>query len=158
MAEILNDLTINGNICYVSNSANGNDEKGDTERYPKTVTHNSDRNGKVTDTRNGIFQQKSLSNRTLLVVVSKMDPRIDYRIETIGGASHTLLLPETKEFIADAERSSVRVNLNHRHVRRTGRDSITPGDTCLDISKPAHSPVLFGSTTISPACGFSGRL
>ena len=81
-----------------------NDAKGDLASDPKTVTHTRDAKGKVADTSNIIFQQKLLSNRTLPVVVPVMDPRIDDRIATIGGASHTLSMPMTKKVVADAAR------------------------------------------------------
>ena len=77
---MLKYLTINDAEYSVSNSANVNDAKGDPACDPKTVTNTSDRKKiKVTDTRNRIFQQKFLSNRTLPVVAPTMDPRIDNR-------------------------------------------------------------------------------
>ena len=56
MVDTLNDLTIKNSEYYVSKSAIANDKKGDPASNPKTVTHTSDRKGKVTDTSNGILQ------------------------------------------------------------------------------------------------------
>ena len=157
---MLKYLTINDAEYSVSNSANVNDAKGDSACDPKTVTNTSDRKKiKVTDTRNRILQQKLLSNRTLPVVAPTMDPRIDNRIETGGGDSHTLSTPATKEVIADAARGSAWFNWNPRHVIRTGRDCSTPCDTGIAVRYTwAHSPVMIGSPTISRACVISGRL
>ena len=57
LEEMLNYFTINDTEYYVSNSANSNDAKRNPEINPKTVTHTSERKGKVMDTRNGILQQ-----------------------------------------------------------------------------------------------------
>ena len=85
-----------------------------------------------------------------------MDPRIDGKIATIGGASHTLSAPATKEVVEDAARDSGQVNQTLRHVSRTGRDSNNSCNTGLDvISKQDHSPFLIVSLTISPSCGLS---
>ena len=119
LAETLKDLTINNPEYYVSNSANGNKTKGDPASDPKKVTHTSDGKGKVTDTTNGISQQKLLSNRTLPVVISTMDPMIDYKIVMIGGDFRMLSMAVMKEVVADVVRVSAWVNRNPRHVSRT---------------------------------------
>ena len=92
----LKDLTINDTEYYVSNSDTVNDTKGDPASNPKTVTHTSDGKGKVTDTSNGNLQQKLLNNRTLLVAIPTLNPRIDNRIAPIGGAYQTFSTPATK--------------------------------------------------------------
>ena len=160
LEELLKDLTINYTGYYVSDSANTNDKKVNPERDPKTVTHTNDKNKiKVADTSNGILQQNLLSNRIFPVVTTKMDPRTEDRIVTCEGTPHTSAISKTKEVITDAERSSVRVKRNHRHVSWTVRDSSTPTDTCIDIrSSRANSPVMIGSTTVSLVCGISERL
>ena len=61
---------------YASDSANANDAIGDPASDPKKVTHTSDGKGKVTDTTNGISQQKLLSTRTLPIVTTTMDPSV----------------------------------------------------------------------------------
>ena len=58
LAENLEDLTTKDSEYYVSKSANANDSKSNRARYLKTVTRITDVQGNVTDTRNGIFQQK----------------------------------------------------------------------------------------------------
>ena len=88
-----------------------------------------------------------------------MDPRIDDMIAMIGGASKTISTPAAKKVVADAAHSGVWVNWTPSHVRRTGRDGITPGNTGMPVSsKRSPSPILIGSTTIYPACVISGRL
>ena len=160
LEEMLKDFTINNAEYYVSGSANTNDAKGDPASNPKTVNHTSDRNKrKVTDTSNGILQKKLLSNWTLPIVTTTMDPRIGDRIVTYGGTTHTLETNMTKEVIMDAVRSSARVNLAPSHISWIGRDGSTLCDTCIDVRHPwANSPVLIGSTTMYPACGISGIL
>ena len=88
-----------------------------------------------------------------------MEPRIDDRITTIVGAYKTILTPARKETVADAVCSGAWVNQNPRHVRRTGRDGNTPGDTGMSVrSKQSPPPVMIGSHTIYPSCGISGSL
>ena len=111
------------------------------------------------DTSNGIFQHNLLSDQTLHADVSMIDPSIDNRIETIGGYSHTLSTPATKEGVVDTTRGSARVNQILRQVSRTVRDSCTPGDTGMYVrSKPAPSPVLIRSPTMFPVCFLIGSL
>ena len=90
-------MTINDAEYYVSDSANANDSKGYPASNPKTVAHTSDgKKRKVTDTSNGIFQQKLLSNRNLPIVTKMMYPRTDNMIATCGGTPHTLATPAIK--------------------------------------------------------------
>ena len=111
MAEMLKDLKINDVKYHVSNSENVNDAKGNPVSDPKTVTHTGDgKKKKVTVSSNGILWQKCLGNRNLPVAPPMMDTRIDNRFSTCGGDSHTLLMPATKEFIADAACGSAQVN------------------------------------------------
>ena len=159
LVDTLKDLTINDAEYYVSNSATANDAKGDSSSDPKTVTYTSDGKGKVRDTSNGKFQQTLLSNHTLPAVYLAMNPRIDDRIATIGGASETLSKLARKEFVTDAECGSAWIDRTIKQVIRTGPNRSTPCDTGMDVrSKPAPSPVMIGSTTIYLACGLSGRL
>ena len=58
LEETLKDLKINDADYYESDSANGNDAKGDPESDPKTVNHTSDgKKRKVADTSNRILQK-----------------------------------------------------------------------------------------------------
>ena len=68
LSDTLKYLTINDAEYYISKSETANDAKGDPARNPKTVTHTSDGKGSFTDSSNGIFQKKILSNLTLHVV------------------------------------------------------------------------------------------
>ena len=80
-------MTINDTRYYDSESANANDSKVDPARNPKIATQTSDRKkGKVTDTRNGDLQQKLLSNQTLPIIATRIDPRIDNRVATSGAS------------------------------------------------------------------------
>ena len=111
LAEMLKDLTINDVEYYVSSSENTNDTKGCPASDPKTFTHTSDgKKIKVTDTSNGILQQKLLINQTLPFFTTKIDPRIYDRIVTCGGTPCTPVMPVTKEIILDVVCSSVQVN------------------------------------------------
>ena len=153
-------MTINNAACYGSDSANENDAKVDPTRNPKTVTHTSDENKrKVTDTRNKYLQQKLWSNRTLSIVTTTMDPRIDNSIATCGGTSHTLVTPTTKELVTDTAFSSAQVIWTPMYVIRTGSYGTTPGDTPHAVRNPLdNSPVLVGGIGMTPASGHSGRL
>ena len=102
LAYLLEDLIINDAKYYESNSATSSDAQGDTTLDPETVTPISNRKEKVTDTNNGNFEQKLLSNRTILVVVLTMNLSIDPRIVPTVAVPQTLLTPETKEVLADA--------------------------------------------------------
>ena len=77
---------------------------------PKTFTHTSNRKGKVTDTNNNNSEQKLLSNRTLLVVVPTMNPRIGQRIVPIVAAPQTLLTSKTEEVVTNVACGGAWVN------------------------------------------------
>ena len=97
LEETLKDFIINDAEYYVSDSANVNDAKGNPASDLKTFTYTSD--GKkinITDISNAIFQQALLSNRTLPIVTTTMDPSINDRIVTCDGSPHTLAMPTTK--------------------------------------------------------------
>ena len=79
------------------------------------------------NTSNGDLQQKILSNRTLLIITTRIDHRIGDRTETCSGTPHTLAVPMMKEVITDVARSSARVIRTHRQVSCTVRDGTTPG-------------------------------
>ena len=102
LAGTLKESKINDAGYFASYSENANDAKGNNSSDPKTVTHTSDRNKiKVMDTSNGDPQHKLLSNRTLPIVTTNMDPRIDDMILTCEGNPHLLATPTTKEVITD---------------------------------------------------------
>ena len=124
----------------------------------KTVNHTIDgKKRKVTDTSNGILQQKLLSNRNLLIVTTTMDSRIGDRIAICGGTHHMLVRSTTKEVITDAARRSTQVNRNPRRVIQTGRDGTNPGDCNIAVRSPQNnSPVLIVGITVYPASGHSG--
>ena len=63
------------------------DAQGDLTHHLKTFTQTIKSKEKDTDTSNGNFQPKLLSNRTLPIVIFMMNPSIDNIIYPIGGAS-----------------------------------------------------------------------
>ena len=160
LAETLNYLTINDAEYYVSDSENANDSKDNPARYPKTVTHTSDKKKRrVLYTSNRISQQKLLNKLTLRVITTTMNHKIQNRIATCRGTTHTLATPETKDLIRDTVQIISKVNRTPRNVIQIGRDGSTPGNIGIYVrSNQAHSPVLIGSTTVSPACGIRGIL
>ena len=58
---------------YESKTATASDEQGDLTKKPETVTH----------TRNGHFEQKLLSHRTILVVPHQQTQRLTKRLRQI---------------------------------------------------------------------------
>ena len=127
-------MIINDAKYYESNSATSSDAQGDTTLDPETVTPISNRKEKVTDTNNGNFEQKLLSNRTILVVVLTMNLSIDPRIVPTVAVPQTLLTPETKEVVADAACDRAKVNRTLRRVSRTGVNIITPVEVFNAVS------------------------
>ena len=146
LAETLKYLTINDTAYYESDSANENDEKVDSTRNPKIVTHTSDENKrKFTDTSNRYLQQKLWSNWTLKIVTTTMDPRIDDSIATCSGTPHTLVTPTTKELVTDTAFRSARVLRTPMYVIRKGSYGTTPRDTPHSVRNSwDNSPVLIG--------------
>ena len=117
LAETLKWLTINDAGYYESDLANKSDAKGDPASDPKVATNTSDRKKrKVTDTSNRYLQQKLLSNQTLLIITTRIHPRIDGRVATCGGTPHALTAPTAKGVITDTACRSARVLQNHRRI------------------------------------------
>ena len=79
---------------------------------------------------------ENLSNGTLPIVTRMMDTRIDDRIDTCGGTTHTLATPTTKEVMTDAACRSARINRTPRNVIRMGRDNSNLGNCDLAVSLP----------------------
>ena len=105
------------------------------------------------------MQQKLLIDRTLLIIIKKIDPRSLDRAATCVGTPHDLTTPTTKGVILDAVRSSARVLRNPCCVSRTSRDGTTPRDGDVMASPPRdNGPVLIGGTTVYPECGTMGGL
>ena len=85
-------MTINDTKYYESNTATVGEAQSDLTRNPETVTH----------TRNGDFEPKLLSFRTISVLSPLKNPGIDQGIEATILTPQPLLMPETKEIVADA--------------------------------------------------------
>ena len=98
LEETLKYLTINYDEYYISNSANINDANAILQAIPKqllTLVKNRER----LQTPATELLKYLLRNRTFSVVLQTMNPRIDYRIVMIGGASHMISTPATEEVI-----------------------------------------------------------
>ena len=89
-------MEINDDKYYESGTATASVAQGDPTHNPKKFTYTSNGKVKVTDTSNRSFEQKLLSNRTLLVIVTKMNPRIDQMIVPVVVAPQMLLMPAMK--------------------------------------------------------------
>ena len=75
MVETLKGFTIKNSGYYESDSENTNNAKGDPASDPNVATHNTDINKrKVTDSRNRDLQQKVLSNQTLPIITTEIEP------------------------------------------------------------------------------------
>ena len=95
LEEMLKGLTINDAEYYESDSANTNDAKCNPASDPKIATHISDgKKRKVMGTSNGDLQQKLLSNRTLQIITTTMDPWIGDRVGTCGASPHNFAIPQ----------------------------------------------------------------
>ena len=111
----------------------------------------------LTYTSNNNFEQKSLINRTLTVVVLITKARIEYRIAPIGGASLKILTPATKEVVVDTVSGDTWVNRTLWQVSPTGVDRITLGDISHSLlSKLFTSPVIIVMVTTSTPYGLRG--
>ena len=108
---------------------NKNDAKGDPASDPKVATRTSDRKKiKGTDTSNIYLYRKLLSNQTLLIITTTIDPWIDDRFATCEGTPHALVMPMTKLVIVDTARSITGALWNLGHVNRTRMDVTNPRD------------------------------
>ena len=142
LSETLNKLTINDAGYYELDSANADDATGDTASDPKTVTHISGGNKrKVTGASKGYLKQNLLSNWTLLIITTTMDPRIDYRVATCRGNPHTILMTLENKVITDMACSSVQVFRTPRRIIRTSGEGNTRGFT--EIGYVPKSRVIF---------------
>ena len=117
------------------------------------LTHNTEA---VTNNSNIIFEQKLLSYRNIPVLPLPTNQGIDQRIEDIRLAPKMLLIPATKEIVADAAPGGACIHSNPRQLIRTGVDGFTPGNigNDIDIVKPS-SPVLIGMIGTAPPCGLN---
>ena len=73
----------------------------------KVDIHTSDKKKrKVIDTTNSNLQQTLLSNRSLLITTTMIDPHIDDRIVTSAVSLIKLMMPQMTEVIIDLARTS----------------------------------------------------
>ena len=98
-----------------------------------------------------------MNNRSLPIITTTMDPRIDNMIAMSSRTPHTLATPTTKEIITKAARSSEQILRTPRHISQTGKDGDTAGNTPPAVWSPRdNTPVLSGDITVCPASGHSG--
>ena len=143
-------MTINDAGYY---NLDKNDAEDNQKSAPKVDTHTSDeKERKVTETTNRNPPQKLLSNRTLPIITTLIDPWIPDGIETCGGTPHVRPTPTSKVVITDVTRSSVRIFQTHAGVSKKDRDGTTPHNCNTSIKSPRlKSPVtISGGTTVSP--------
>ena len=109
------------------------------------------------DTSNRYLQQKLLSNQTLQIITTTIDPRILDMVATYGETPRALTAPMMKGIITDAVRISVRVLQTPGHVSSTGKDGTTPRDYKLAVRYSQDNlPVLIGVIVFPPTMGHSG--
>ena len=109
------------------------------------------------DTSNRNFEKKLLSNWTLPVVVPAMNPITDQKIALIVVAPQTLLMPATKEVVADVASGGAWFNRTLRQVSRMGVDRSTPGRIRNSVSvEHAYSLVMIVTVVTHPTCGITG--
>ena len=96
LLDLVKKLTIKNWKYYESNTATASDAQGDFTHNPETFTQTSNGNKTVTHASNRNFEQKLLSNRTIRIVVPKMNPRINHSIAQILMVPQTLLMPVKK--------------------------------------------------------------
>ena len=154
LAYTLKLLTINNAEYYESDKICA---KGDLASYPKVDTHTSDwKKRKVTDTSNKNLQQKLLSNWTLPIITTTIEPWISDRIATCGGTPHVLPTHTTKGVITDAARSSPLFLRTPGYVRKTGRYGTTPRNGDFVVGSPwDNRPFMIGVIISPPTMGNS---
>ena len=101
MVDAVNNFTINNTKYYESITVTASDAQGDITHNPETVIHTSKWNDTVTHTRNTNFEKK-MSNWTIPVLPPAMNLGIYQGIAPIVLAPQTLLVPVTKEVVANA--------------------------------------------------------
>ena len=128
LADTVQNLKTNNTKYYESNIATASDAQGDFTRNPETVTHTSNGNETATHTSNGDFEDKSLSNQTIPIVVPTTNENIDQRIEPIVLVPQMLLTLAMKEFVADTASGGEWVNRTPQQAILKGVDGSTPGN------------------------------
>ena len=105
------------------------------------------------------MQQNLLSNRTLPIITTTIEPRIDDMFATSEASPHMLTAPQTTYVITDAAHSSAHILRTSRHLIRTGRDSTTPGACNIDVIPLwDNSPVMIGGIRVLLTRRHSGSL
>ena len=110
LVDTVKKLTINDSEYYESDTATASDTQDDPIYNPEKVNHTGNRNERVTNTNNGNFEQKLLSNRTIPIVVRTMIPRIEQSIAPIVMAPQTILIPMMKESVVHMASGGTGVN------------------------------------------------
>ena len=148
LVDAVKNLTIKDVEYYESSTATANDAQDDLTQNLETVTYTS----------NGKFGQKILSYWTISVLPSPMNSEIDQFISEILLTTQIILMPTTKDIVADAALGGMWMSRTPRRVSRTGVDRTNPGDigNAIGIVEPT-SPVLIGIIGTAPPCGLNVR-
>ena len=119
LVDAVKNFTIKDAKYYESNTATASDAHGDLTRNPETVTNTNNGNETVTRTSSRDFEQKIFSNQTIPVLPLTMNQDIDQGIAPIILEPQTLLMPVTKEVVADMALGSTCINRNLRRFSMT---------------------------------------
>ena len=160
LTETLKGLIINNDGYHESDSVNTNEAKGGPASDMKVGTHNIDRNKrKVTNTSNRDLQQKLLSNRTLPIINTTIDPRINDKVATSGASPYKLKMTHTMEVIMDTAYSNAQILWTLRSVSWMGGDNTTPGNCNVAVRSPwDNSPIFIEDIGFPPTRRHSGNL
>ena len=97
-----------------------------------------------------------MSNRTLTVITTTIDPWVLDMVATCGGTLHELGTPMTKGVITDVACSSAQIICPPENLGRTGRAGTTPHDCDVAVRPPRRNwPVLIGGIVVPPTMGHS---
>ena len=102
LVDAIKILKINDAKCYESKTATASNSQGDLTRNTKTVPH----------TRNGNFEQRVSSYRTIPVLHLLTNTGIDQGVALSILAPQMLLKPVTKEVVADAASGGAWIYMN----------------------------------------------
>ena len=116
LLDVVNNLTINNDGYYESNTATTSDTQGDLTHNIEIGNHTSNRN----------FEQILLSYRITPVLPSPKNPWIDQEISEIKLTPQTLLTPATKVIVTDAASGGAWMFSTLRQASRTGVNGRIP--------------------------------
>ena len=148
LLDVVNNLTINNDGYYESNTATTSYTQGDLTHNIEIGNHTSNRN----------FEQILLSYRITPVLPSPKNPWIDQEISEIKLTPQTLLTPATKVIVTDAASGGAWMFSTLRQASRTGVNGRIPWNigNAIGIVEPSY-PVMIGIIGTTPPCGLNIR-